>query len=72
MQFYATLSMFTTLGANHLATTVRQDTPEGATEVVLSFSIDVPDAGLSDPHEWLSECLSWLLEDLSNQAHHAL
>lgn len=72
MQYYATISAFTMMGAVHLAATVRSDSPEGAIAPILSIAIDVPDEGTDAPDEFLASCLSWLLEDLSNRAPHCL
>jgi hypothetical protein len=72
MQFYVTISAFTMLGAVHLAATVRSDSPGEATERALTIATDVPDDGETDPHAFLASVCSWLLEDLSNDASHAL
>lgn len=72
MQFYLQVAGFTTLGVIHLVATVRQDTPGGAIAPVLMRSIDVPDDGVSEPLEFLCDSLTWLLEDLSNEARHSL
>lgn len=72
MQFYGSVQAFTTLGAIHLVATVRTDSPGGTTVPVLLRSIDVPDAGVAEPLEFLLDALTYLLEDLSNEARHSL
>lgn len=72
MQYHVTINAFTMLGGVHLAARVRTDNLEGAIVPVLDLAIDVPDDGEPDPHEFLANVCSWLLEDLSNRARHAL